>query len=209
METGRTVNPSLRPGRFESFHPHQAPLAQLGRGARFRSERFPVRIRGGAPRRRSPTWQRHQVESLEVAGSNPSVGTIGSVAQLAEATDSKPVPCGFDSHRSHHGEVTEPGKVPGCYPEASRLCAAAWVRIPPSPPSSPSPSASPSPRPFRGPEPRPRSGRAAQLGTRSSSTAPACSCEAFRPGLRSRKAARLFEPEDEPFAGYLQYTPRG
>jgi hypothetical protein len=139
METGRTVNSSLyKPGRFDSFHPHQAPLAQPGRGARLRSERFPVRIRGGAPRRRSPIWQRHQVESLEVAGSNPSVGTIGSVAQSAEATDSKPVPCGFDSHRSHHGEVTEPGKVPGCYPEASRLCTAAWVeshplRHPPMP----------------------------------------------------------------------------
>ena len=110
------------------------PSGPIGRGARLRSERFPVRIRGGAPRRRSPIWQRHQVESLEVAGSNPSAGTIGSVAQSAEATDSKPVPCGFDSHRSHHGEVTEPGKVPGCYPEASRPCAAAWVRIPPSPP---------------------------------------------------------------------------
>jgi hypothetical protein len=85
----------------------------------------------------SPIWQRHQVESLEVAGSNPSVGTIGSVAQLAEATDSKTVLCGFDSHRSHHGEVTEPGKVPGCYPEASRFYAAAWVRIPPSPPFCP------------------------------------------------------------------------
>src|SRR3954453_14049769 len=85
----------------------------------------------------SPTWQRRSSQKREVPGSNPGRGTIGSVAQLAEATDSKPVPCGFDSHRSHHhGEVTEPGKVPGCYPEASRPCAAAWVRIPPSPPSS-------------------------------------------------------------------------
>jgi hypothetical protein len=121
METGRTVDPSLSGARKVRFLPSPPrPSGPIGRGARLRSERFPVRIRGGAPRRRSPIWQRHQVESLEVAGSNPSVGTIGSVAQLAEATDSKPVPCGFDSHRSHHGEVTEPGKVPGCYPEASR-----------------------------------------------------------------------------------------
>src|SRR3954447_25372069 len=41
-----------------SLHPppcsFYCPSGPIGRGARLRSERFPVRIRGGAPRRRSP-----------------------------------------------------------------------------------------------------------------------------------------------------------
>jgi hypothetical protein len=110
------------PGGFDSFRPHHLP-------------RWPN------------LWQRHRSQNPEVLGSNPRRGTIagvaqlgrgarsrawrlwvripppappGSVAQSAEAADSKAACCGFDSHRAHPGEVTEPGKVPGCYPEASR-----------------------------------------------------------------------------------------
>lgn len=97
METGRAVDP-LRFGaprvRFPPLPPNfKAPLAQSWQ--RRRSQKPEVlgsNPRRGTIRRCSPIWQRRQVESLVVVGSTPTVGTIpGSVAQLAEASDSKPV----------------------------------------------------------------------------------------------------------------------
>lgn len=94
MDVGQTVDLSSWPGRFDSFHPHHTLL-------------------------RWPNWQRRQVESLNVAGSNPALSTIRFRSPTRQRQRSqKPSRSGFDSQRNHHGEVTEPGKVPGCYPEA-------------------------------------------------------------------------------------------
>lgn len=63
----------------------EAPVSEAG-GSRFESEE------GHHFADVAQSWQRHQVESLVVVGSSPTVGTIpGSVAQSAEASDSKPV----------------------------------------------------------------------------------------------------------------------
>ena len=61
----------------------------IGRGASFRNWRFPVRIRGGAPR-------------------------LGDVPQSAEGAGSKPDRCGFESHRLHHPCRSPSGKAAAC-----------------------------------------------------------------------------------------------